>query len=251
MGNYRCATMDSLRVILLLLGLCTTAQADGHGVFCTTQFNFWFANNASAESVLLALAEPYNACLTACNMQTNANAKYYQYKELGGLGYPNAGGFDHTCTTPDSSAGNAVPAGGCAFSYPVVANSTCRLKIFGADDTKELQWCMTSLTNTMRVGAADNRRHEDDELLSCPEHTAFDITGSTDETNTYELKAVLFDKFANTLVSICDGSSSSSSSGCSDKFSNAEKSGIGIAAVAGVLLVAGIAGFVSNRLFGT
>merc|ERR1712166_1228454 len=109
MGNYRCATMDSIRVILLLLGLCTTAQADGHGVFCTTQFNFWFANNASAETVLLALAEPYNACLTACNMQTNANAKYYQYKELGGLGYPNAGGFDHTCTTPDSSAGNAVP----------------------------------------------------------------------------------------------------------------------------------------------
>ena len=110
---------------------------------------------------------------------------------------------------------------------------------------------MSSLTTTMRIGAADNRRHEDDELLSCPEHTAFDIVGSTDQTNTYELRAVLFDKFANTLVSICDGSSSTRSSGCNDKFSSAEKSGIGIAAVVGVLLVAGIAGFVLNRAFGT
>jgi len=184
--------------------LFARAAADGHGVFCTTQFNWWFKHDKGAEAKIMGLVWPYGSTygpLSFCQMQFNANQLYYQFKEKGGLGFPNGGGFDKTCTSPDSGVG--VPAGGCAFSYPVIANSTCRLKIFGASETPELQWCQYNLEGTMRVGPGSDGTINPDNNFACNQHTDFEVVGATASNSPYMAKGILFDVFANTLLNIC------------------------------------------------
>ena len=133
------------------------------------------------------------------------------------------------CTSSDSAVG--IPAGGCAFSYPVVSNSTCRLKIFGKDETRELQWCQNSLTTTMVVG---NGTDGTTNPLACPcvgscasdddWDTLFSFGGTCGDSfsspsscetgDTYQNKWILFGLGANTLVEMdtCDSPTASSSS---------------------------------------
>ena len=185
--------------VYAILFTASHVAADGHGVFCTTQFNWWFSHDPSAAATLLTLAAPRDPALKLCTMQSNANLLYYEFQARGGLGYPNGGGFDISCTQVDASVG--VPAGGCAFSYPVVANSTCRLKIFGSHVTDELQWCMSNITSSLRIGPGSDGSLNPDVHLGCGEHTIFDVHGT--HYPSYQAESILFNVFANTLVAIC------------------------------------------------
>ena len=114
--------------------------------------------SVQADGVLLALAEPYDACLTACNMQTSANAKYYQYKELGGLGYPKAGGFDTTCTAPDSSVG--VPGARSTALFALVCTPLLAA-------ISPIYRCHCSLCNSLHASACSHLTDLPLSLLGC------------------------------------------------------------------------------------
>lgn len=189
---------------LLCALLCASAAADGHGIYCTTQFNWWFTHDPNAEFMLLSLAAPHDPALTVCAMQSNANLLYYEYLARGGKGFPNSGGFDATCTAPGLGLGSfGLPAGGCAFSYPQISNSTCRLKIFGPHVDNELQWCQPNVTGTMRIARGTTGAVNPDHDFSCGEHTDFEVIGTTHTNEPWMDKGILIDVFANTVVNIC------------------------------------------------
>lgn len=200
-----------MRLLLFFASICARAVADGHGIYCTTQFNWWFSHDPAAMFKLSSLAAPHDPRLTVCEMQSNANLLYFDFVARGGKGLPNPGGFNVACTAPGLGLGNfGIPAGGCAFSYPSVSNSTCRLKIFGPDVDNELQWCQPNITDTMRIARGTIGAVNPDHDFSCGEHTHFDVVGSPHQNDPYMDVDILIDVFANTLVNICSSSSSSS-----------------------------------------
>jgi hypothetical protein len=200
-------------LVLFSVGF-TGVSADGHGVFCSTQFNWWVKHAPGAQEKLLSLAKNYNDKLTVCDMMHNANAKYHQFVEARGLGLPNGGGNSVVCgPKEDFSIGQwyfgdlgGIPAGGCAFSYPAISHSTCRLKILGPDHEKELQWCQMDIEKTMKIGTGSDGSSNPDKDLSCELHTDFDVVGSENTGKGNELpyvsKWILMNTFINTLVDV-------------------------------------------------
>mmetsp|Transcript_166717 Transcript_166717/g.320089 ORF Transcript_166717/g.320089 Transcript_166717/m.320089 type:complete len:285 (-) Transcript_166717:40-894(-) len=208
-----------------LLGMSIQrCSADGHGVYCSTQFNWWYKFAPGAKEKLLTLAAPSNADLSVCDMKDNANALYHQLVEKRGMGLPLGGGMNKKCQ--DRNGFNigmwhfgelgGIPAGGCAFSYPDVSHSTCRLKIFGPDEVLELQWCQMSIQTSMKVAKGSDGTSNPDHDLSCEEHTDFEVAGSEEhgdgDKHPYVSRFILMEKFINTLVEMPDCESAAKSS---------------------------------------
>ena len=241
-------------VVYVLLLLVQCSRTHDHGVLCTAQFNYWYRFAAGAADAVhsLAISAGYGH-LSSCEMQSNANDLYTFFLEAGV-------GFNKYC----NATGGGVPAGGCAFSYPVTAFSTCRLKVFGASESPELQWCMPDLPGTLTVASGTvglgglvpetgpnpspvctnwtafntfDQASTEHEQTCKSQHQCY-CTDPSSSTSNFQSSAVLFYTFANTLVDLpgCSTSGSGSASG------SGGGSGAEIAAIVlGVLLLLAVA----------
>jgi len=257
----------------LLVAIATRdALGDSHADICATQFNWWanVADNLgpsgypimSAKNKLLSLARAADKKYSVCDMQTNANAYYYDLNDKavtnGQLGFPFTHDYSGTNTkqqqgfSPDCKIGpNSTidkgeidydgPTASCAFGYPGQKddplrsnlNGLCRLKIFGKKDSKELQWCISNILDTMTIGVEGGYTNKDGPALKCPDSpvlgeqgsTAFppissaaypssedcagvcnrDQCGKEHKSSPYESFAIIFRKLADTTIEgLCD-----------------------------------------------
>lgn len=133
-----------------ILVLSSFVKADDHGVLCSSQMNAWM-QTTQAEAIVNSLTGK-----SVCEVQEYGNRVYDSFVHLGRgshhyAGYPmKDSGLNPSCT---GFMAGAVPAGGCAFSYPVFTHSTCRVIV---NTTHELQWCQTNINATIRIALTKN-----------------------------------------------------------------------------------------------
>jgi len=174
-----------------------------------------YKKETANEKLMRLTTEAGIDAVSPCQMQRNANA-YYEFVEdrirrfrnvpldetVPGFGLPfnvfnkTLDGYTPLC---DSKGGEDLIAG-CAFAYPgnnisltpavslgLPANSTftrilstCRLKLFGfGEEERELQWCMTNILGSMKVGKEGGYYDQDNPPdISCGISTILGEVGS-------------------------------------------------------------------------
>lgn len=226
MRSRRCCLLTNILIggggnllLLLLLQLPVPGvMGNGHGVLCSTQFNFWYVTTPDSFKTIPNLTEG----MGPCEVQAYSDTVYESYVQLGKgtdgyAGYPNAGtGMNAACTEYNATTlgpDGGLPAGGCAYSYAAFTSSTCRIK---TNTTHELQWCYNDLETTLRLGVTTVPTHfvTNGDPFSpynnsvCDEEVkyeqSFDPTayGSAENVQTYLHPR--FRLYASTRLNICD-----------------------------------------------